>query len=172
MADAIKKDSAYRVSQTVEDGPALFAAAREAGLEGIMAKKLGSTYAPGRRSDAWLKIKTRTTMDCVVIGYTRGKGDRAATFGALQIARREGDALHYLGKVGTGFDDKTLAAVLAELKKIPEGKRPIDEKPLDDRETVWLKPALWCEVQYASLTPNQTLREPVFVRMRPDLGDG
>jgi DNA ligase D-like protein (predicted ligase)/DNA ligase D-like protein (predicted polymerase)/DNA ligase D-like protein (predicted 3'-phosphoesterase) len=169
MADAIKKDSSYRVSQTVEDGPALFSAAREAGLEGIMAKRLGSVYTPGRRSDAWLKIKTRTTMDCIVIGYTRGKGDRAATFGALHIARRDGDALHYLGKVGTGFDDKTLAAVLAEIKKVPSGKRPIKEKPLDDKESVWLEPALWCEVQYASLTPNDTLREPVFVRLRPDL---
>jgi len=171
MADAIKKDSSYRVSQTVEDGEALFDAAREAGLEGIMAKKLGSLYTPGRRSDAWLKVKTRTTMDCLVIGYTRGKGDRASTFGALQIARPEGDGLRYLGKVGTGFDAKTLEAVLAEVKKIPEGKRPIAEKPLDDRETVWLKPTLWCEVQYASLTPNGTLREPVFVRMRPDIGE-
>jgi len=71
--------------------------------------------------------------------------------------------------VGTGFDDKTLAAVLAEIKKVPEGKRPIAEKPLDDKESVWLSPTLWCEVQYASLTPNDTLREPVFVRMRPDL---
>jgi bifunctional non-homologous end joining protein LigD len=172
MADAVKKDSAYRVSQTVEDGEALFEAAREAGLEGIMAKKLGSPYTPGRRSESWLKIKTRTTMDCLIIGYTKGKGDRAATFGALHLARRDGDALHYLGKVGTGFDDKTLAAVKAEIAKVPEGKRPIKEKPVDDAVSVWLKPALWCEVQYASMTSNDTLREPVFVRMRPDLVEG
>jgi len=173
MADAIKtgKNSAYRVSQTIDDGDGLFAAAREAGLEGIMAKKLGSTYTAGRRSDTWLKIKTRTTMDCLIIGYTKGKGDRAHTFGALHLARQDGDTLHYLGKVGTGFDDRTLSAVRDEIAKVPEGKRPVKEKPIDDAASVWIKPALWCEVQYASMTPNDTLREPVFVRMRPDLGD-
>ncbi len=172
MADAIKTGSAYRVSQAMEDGDGLFAAAKEAGLEGIMAKKLGSPYLPGRRSESWLKIKTRTTMDCLIIGYTRGKGDRSRSLGALHLARLDGDALHYLGKVGTGFDDRTLAAVRAEIEKVPEAKRPIKEKPVDDAVSVWLKPTLWCEVQYASLTSNDTLREPVFVRMRPDLGDG
>jgi DNA ligase D-like protein (predicted ligase) len=171
MADAIKSGGAYRVSQAMEDGEGLFEAAKEARLEGIMAKKLGSPYQPGRRSESWLKIKTRTTMDCLIIGYTRGKGDRSQSFGALHIARPNGDALQYLGKVGTGFDDRTLASVRAEIAKVPGGKRPIKEKPVDDAVSVWLKPTLWCEVQYASMTPNDTLREPVFVRMRPDLGE-
>src|SRR4030095_5645048 len=98
MPDAIKvsQKNPYRVSQTIDDGEGLFEAAQEAGLEGIMAKKLGSTYTPGRRSDAWLKIKTRTTMDCLIIGYTRGKGDRASVFGGLHLARRNGKELHYL----------------------------------------------------------------------------
>jgi DNA ligase D-like protein (predicted ligase)/DNA ligase D-like protein (predicted polymerase)/DNA ligase D-like protein (predicted 3'-phosphoesterase) len=169
MADAIKKDSAYRVSQTVEDGAALFAAASEAGLEGIMAKRKGSLYTPGRRSDAWLKVKTRNTADCVIIGYTRGRGDRESTFGALHLAQRRADELVYVGKVGTGFDDKTLESVFAELKKLRVGKRAVKEKPLDDKDSVWLEPKLMCEVQYASLTPNGTLREPVFVTLRPDL---
>ena len=76
-----------------------------------------------------------------------------------------------MGKVGTGFDDKMLQTVLAELKTLPVGKRPVKEKPLDDKDSVWLEPKLVCEVQYASLTPNGTLREPVFVRLRPDLED-
>jgi DNA ligase D-like protein (predicted ligase)/DNA ligase D-like protein (predicted polymerase)/DNA ligase D-like protein (predicted 3'-phosphoesterase) len=171
MADAIKSGGAYRVSQAVDDGEGLFEAAKEAGLEGIMAKKAGSPYLPGRRSDSWLKIKTRNTMDCLIIGYTRGNGDRADTFGALHIARREGGTLQYLGKVGTGFDGRTLGAVHAEISRVPEGKRPIQEKPVDDAVSVWLVPTLWCEVQYASLTSNATLREPVFIRMRPDLAD-
>jgi bifunctional non-homologous end joining protein LigD len=171
MADAIKRDSAYRVSQTVDDGAALFAAAREAGLEGIMAKRKGSVYTPGRRNDAWLKVKTRNTADCVVIGYTEGKGDRGSSFGALHIAQRRDGELTYVGKVGTGFDDKTIQSVHAELKKLRVGKRPVKEKPLDDKDSVWLEPKLMCEVQYASLTPNGALREPVFLRLRPDLED-
>ncbi len=169
MADAIKKDSSYRVSQTVEDGEALFDAARDAGLEGIMAKKSSSVYTPGRRSDAWLKVKTRRTMDCRVVGYTQGKGDRAKTLGALHIAEERDGEWKYLGKVGTGFDDRTLAAVAAEVKALKESKRPFKEKPIDDNVSVWVEPKLWCEVQYASVTPNGTLREPVFVRMREDL---
>jgi ATP-dependent DNA ligase len=54
------------------------------------------------------------------------------------------------------------------LKSIPEGKRPIKQKPVDDKETTWLEPLLWCEVAYGTITPNETLREPVFVRLRPD----
>ncbi|HEU4366214.1 MAG TPA: non-homologous end-joining DNA ligase, partial [Candidatus Krumholzibacteria bacterium] len=172
MADAIKSGSSYRVSQTVEDGAALFKAAGAMGLEGIMAKKAESLYTPGRRNDAWLKIKTRNTLDCVIIGYTAGKGDRAGTFGALHIAEPIDGGWRYLGKVGTGFDDRLLESVLKELKKVPGGRRPIKEKPLDDKETTWLEPVLWCEVAYGTITPNGTLREPVFVRMRPDRGEG
>jgi DNA ligase D-like protein (predicted ligase) len=170
LADAVKRDAAYRVSQVVDDGEALFQAAGEAGLEGVMAKKRSSAYTPGRRSDAWLKIKSRNTMDCIVVGYTTGKGDRAATFGALHIAERRGDEWVYLGKVGTGFDGRTLESVAAEVKALSKAKRPFKERPIDDAISVWVEPTLWCEVQYASVTPNGTLREPVFVRLRPDRG--
>jgi DNA ligase D-like protein (predicted ligase)/DNA ligase D-like protein (predicted polymerase)/DNA ligase D-like protein (predicted 3'-phosphoesterase) len=169
MANAIKKGGAYRVSETVEDGRALFAAAGGMGLEGIMAKRRDSTYQTGRRNASWLKIKTRNSIDCVIVGYTRGQGDRASTFGALQIAERgEDGSLRYLGKVGTGFDARALEAVHAELRALTEIDRPIAEKPVDERKTVWVEPRLWCEVQYTSITPNGTLREPVFLRMRPD----
>jgi DNA ligase D-like protein (predicted ligase)/DNA ligase D-like protein (predicted polymerase)/DNA ligase D-like protein (predicted 3'-phosphoesterase) len=169
MADAIRPGGAYRVSEAVEDGAALFEAAAQMGLEGIMAKDRGSPYLPGKRTSQWLKIKTRRTTECIIIGYTRGKGDRATTFGALHIGRYDGDRMVYLGKVGTGFDDRLLKNVLTELKKVPEARRPVKEKPLDDAQSVWLEPTLLCEVQYASVTSNGTLREPVFLRLRPDL---
>ena len=169
MADAIKKDKSYRVNQAVDDGQELFDLAREAGLEGIMAKKTNSVYTPGRRNDAWQKVKTRRTMDAVIVGYTKGKGDRAGAFGALHLAEQDGEGWKYLGKVGTGFDDRTLAAVAEEVKKLPAGKRPFKERPVDDAVSVWVEPRLWAEVQYASVTPNGTLREPVFLRLRPDL---
>jgi len=169
LADAIKKDSAYRVSEVVEDGTALFEAVKELGLEGIMAKLRNSTYLPGKRNESWLKIKGRQTTECVIVGYTRGKGDRAPRFGALHLAQPMGDQLKYVGKVGGGFDDRALKAVSAELEKLTTIKRPVKEKPLDDARSVWVEPKLVCEVQFVSLTRDGMLREPIFLRLRPDL---
>ncbi|HET9803892.1 MAG TPA: non-homologous end-joining DNA ligase [Candidatus Acidoferrum sp.] len=169
LADAVRKNFSYRVSELVEDGVAFFEAVKQLGLEGMMAKQVQSIYQPGKRSDAWLKIKTRQTTECVIIGYTQGKGDRAATFGALHLAQRNADALRYVGKVGGGFDDDSLRAVSAEVRKLKMIPRPVREKPLDDARSVWVEPRLMCEVEYASLTPDRMLREPVFLRLRPDL---
>ena len=142
---------------------------KQLGLEGIMAKQRHGTYLPGKRSDSWLKIKTRQTLECAIIGYTSGKGDRESSFGALHLAQANGDELKYLGKVGTGFDDPSMKAVAAELEKLTAIKRPIKEKPLDDARSIWIEPKLMCAVQFASLTKDGMLREPVFVRLRPDL---
>jgi bifunctional non-homologous end joining protein LigD len=169
LQDAIKKGSAYRVSEVVEDGAAFFDAVKQMGLEGIMAKQRGGTYLPGKRSESWLKIKMRQTLECVIVGYTRGQGDRKTSFGALHLAQATDQELKYLGKVGSGFDDESLKAVSAELEKLATTKRPVKEKPLDDARSVWIEPKLMCEVEFASLTPDGLLREAVFVRLRPDL---
>ena len=105
----------------------------------------------------------------MIIGYTRGKGDREQTFGALQIAMPNGKGFRYVGKVGTGFDTRTLKEVAGELARLKKGSRPVKEKPMDEANTIWLEPDLFCEVQYASMTKDGMLREPVFVRLRPDL---
>ncbi len=169
MEDAIRRDTRYRVSQAVTDGVELFRAAVRMGLEGIMAKERNSAYRTGTRSALWLKIKKRQTMECLIIGYTKGRGGRQALFGALQLALREGNALRYLGKVGTGFDEKSMKETFAYLRKNSRVKRPISEKPLDDAQTVWIEPRAVCEVQFASLTKDGMLREAVFIRLRPDL---
>src|ERR1044071_249839 len=169
LKDAIKTGSSYRLSDVVEDGEAFFEAVKQMGLEGILAKRRDSTYLPGRRTDAWLKIKSRQTVECFIIGYTQGKGDRQTKFGALHLARAEGEQLKYVGKVGTGLDDHLLKSISAELEQFTPIKRPIKEKPLDDARSIWIEPKLICEVQYASLTPDGLLREPIFIRLRPDL---
>jgi bifunctional non-homologous end joining protein LigD len=169
FADAVKKENAYRVSESFEDGTLLLDAVRTMGLEGIMAKKRNSTYQPGKRSDTWLKIKTRQTIECVIIGYTRGKGDRQSGFGALHLGQTGSNGLEYLGKVGSGFDEKSIKAILQQLKKFTTTTRPIKEKPIDSSQSVWIEPKLMCEVEYASRTQNGMLREPVFLRMRPDM---
>ena len=75
-----------------------------------------------------------------------------------------------MGKVGSGFDDSSLKEVDAELKKLNVIARPIKEKPLDAGRSVWVECKLVCEVQFTSLTSEGLLREPVFLRLRPDLG--
>ncbi|MEO7411732.1 MAG: non-homologous end-joining DNA ligase [Opitutaceae bacterium] len=169
LRDVVKSHPAYRVSEAMEDGPAFFAAVRQLGLEGIVAKQRNSSYLPGKRSDAWLKIKTRQAVECIIIGYTRGQGDRNASFGALHLAEKRDGVLKYVGKVGSGFDVRSLKEVAGALTKLEVTKRPIPEKPIDDTRSIWLKPKLLCEVQFASRTKAGALREPVFLRLRPDL---
>lgn len=170
LADAIRPDTPYRVSEHVDDGQSLFEAAKLHGLEGIMAKKKDSKYLPGRRSDCWIKVKVKQTSECLIIGYTKGKGDRGQTFGALHIAEKVGTELHYRGKVGTGFDDSTAKEIASILKKVTVMKRPnVTGKLLDEKISTWLAPEVIAEISYSKLTPDNMFREPVFVRLRPDL---
>jgi ATP-dependent DNA ligase len=171
LADVIRPETPYRLSEHVEDGQSLFEAAKVHGLEGIMAKKRDSKYLPGKRSDCWIKVKVRQTCECVIIGYTKGKGDRGQTFGAMHIAERVDDKLHYRGKVGTGFDDNTVKEIVTALKKIKTIKKPdVIGKVLDEKISTWLEPEAIAEISYSKLTPDNMFREPVFVRLRPDLG--
>jgi bifunctional non-homologous end joining protein LigD len=170
LKDAIKPETPFRVSEFVEDGQSLFDAAREHGLEGIMAKKRESKYLPGRRSDCWYKVKVRQGSEVLVIGYTQGKGDRGQTFGALHIAEKINNELHYRGKVGTGFDDATMNDIFKNLKKVPVLKTiSVIGELLDKKTSTWLEPNLIIEVSYSKLTPDNMFREPVFIRQRLDL---
>jgi bifunctional non-homologous end joining protein LigD len=169
LQDAVRSGGAYRVSEAVGDGAALYEAVKAMSLEGIMAKQRASTYQLGKRSDSWLKIKTRQTIECLIIGFSKGKGDREKTFGALHLAQFENGSLKYIGKAGSGFNDGTLTDVSKHLAALNRTKRPVKEKPDDDAQSVWLEPKLFCEVQYASLTRDGILREPVFLRLRLDL---
>jgi bifunctional non-homologous end joining protein LigD len=169
LKDAIKHDTPYRVSEFIDDGQSLFEAAREHSLEGIMAKRRDSKYVPGKRNDFWLKIKVRSTKECVIIGYNEGKGNRAEAFGGLHIAEKVDGKLVYRGKVGTGFDDSTIKSIFKQVKQLKETVKPIHQKVLDEKVSKWVEPKLVAEISYASLTPDKIFREPVFVRMRPDV---
>jgi DNA ligase D-like protein (predicted ligase) len=168
LADTIKKGSAYRLSEAVEEGQAFLDAAKQLGLEGIMAKRIDSGYVTGKRSEAWLKIKIRQTVECVIVGYTKGTGDREATFGALHLAQQHDGGLKYVGKVGSGFDEAELKGVWGALKKLTKGTRTA-KAWVNEPRSVWIEPRLVCEVRFASLSQDGLLREPVFVRLRPDL---
>ncbi|HZY79996.1 MAG TPA: non-homologous end-joining DNA ligase [Cyclobacteriaceae bacterium] len=169
LKDAIKHDTPYRVSEFIEDGESLFEAAREHSLEGIMAKIKDSKYYPGRRNDCWVKVKIRNSREVVIIGYNPGESERSQTFGGLHVAERIDSGLQYRGKVGTGFDDALIKQIYKEMKALRVTKKPVPGKVMDEKTSIWIEPKIVVEVSYTSITTDKMFREPVFVRLRPDL---
>ena len=152
-------------------GLALFEAAKQKGLEGIVAKKKNSIYEE-RRSANWLKIKITQTLDCVVGGYTLPQRGRKL-FGSvvLGLYNKKGQLIH-VGQAGSGFDEQTLDSVWQQLKSRQTKTNPFSGKVEALRETGWVKPELVAEIKFTEWTqPSEAtakLRAPVFLRLRPD----
>ncbi|MBV9345048.1 MAG: non-homologous end-joining DNA ligase, partial [Gammaproteobacteria bacterium] len=146
----------------------LYAAALQVGFEGIVAKRLDSPYLAGQRSRCWLKLKEAHSAEFVIGGYTRGKGARDP-LGALLLGYYAGKSLHYAGHVGSGLDQESIATVLAQTKKLQRARSPFAEPPPLHRPTTWLEPQLVAEVSFGQWTPDDLLRAPVFLRLRPDV---
>ena len=158
----------------VGEGTALFHAAEEQGLEGIVAKRMASVYEPGRRSPSWLKIKTSSDLDAVVVGWTEGSGRRQGTLGALILALYDDKgALRHIGNVGTGFDKNSLKTAIDRLEKLPSGSNPFDVRVLktnsDLRPAHWVAPTLVAIVEYRQVTDAGKLRAPSFKGFREDI---
>jgi bifunctional non-homologous end joining protein LigD len=129
---------------------------------------MGSPYVPGRRTDAWRKIKVRQTQDCVVLGFTPGQGGRGETFGALLVGAYVDGELHWVGQVGSGFTDAVLADVLELLGGLTRDEPAVQELR-SAKGAVFVDPKLVCEVTYLEMTKGtRKMRAPVFLRMRPD----
>jgi bifunctional non-homologous end joining protein LigD len=151
------------------DGEIAFHAAVEHGFEGVVAKRRGSAYETGRRSPRWLKVKGTSTEDFVIGAYSRGTGNRADTFGALLVGTiGANDQLEYVAHVGTGFDDRLLRELLAQLEPLQSPTCPFTVQPPLKGPTTWVQPVLVAEVKYDQRTPDGSIRSPVFVRLRPD----
>ena len=167
-----KRNKTVRFSETFEDGESLLAAAKEQGLEGIMAKRLGTRYLPGRRSREWLKVKVHGRQEFVIAGYTRGKGRRERTLGSLVLATFEGNKLAYVGNVGTGFNDREIDRLLKKLKPLQRDTPPFNEVPKMPRvrkgDVVWVEPKLVAEVEFAEWTHDGRLRAPAYEGLRED----
>jgi bifunctional non-homologous end joining protein LigD len=167
-----KRNRTVRYSETFDDGDALLEAANQQSLEGIMAKRLGSKYLPGRRSSEWLKIKGRGRQEFVIAGYTRGQGRRAGTFGSLVLATYEGDDLVYVGNVGTGFNDREIDELLSKLKPLERDTAPFEAPPKMPRvrkgDVVWAEPKLVAEVEFVEWTHDGHLRAPAYKGLRDD----
>jgi DNA ligase D-like protein (predicted 3'-phosphoesterase) len=141
--------------------------ALEKGVEGIMAKRKDSLYAPGVRSENWLKIKKLLSCDCVIFGYTVGEGTRKQTFGALILGLYEHENPVFVGKVGTGFSEDTLKKLMELFNRLIASEKTLEK--VDVSESIrWLKPQLVCEIVYQTVTREGRLRMPRFRLLRLD----
>ncbi len=149
---------------TPGSGISLFRAVKERGMEGIVAKKLGSRYQPGRRSDDWQKVSVRHTLRAVVGGYLPGDGSRFSTFGSLLVGLYEPQGLHWIGAVGSGFDERSLKAFHDALGQLGRGESPFSNDVIvpGPGRPVWVEPALVIEVEYKEWTHDHHLRAPVY----------
>jgi bifunctional non-homologous end joining protein LigD len=167
-----RRNQTVRLSEGFADGAALLAAAEEQHLEGVVSKRVDSPYRPGRRTREWLKIKTHGRQEFVIAGYTRGQGRRAGSFGSLVLGVWRGGALVYAGNVGTGFDERSLADLIAKLKPLERGEPPFASVPkmpkVRREDVVWVEPRLVAEVEFAEWTHDGRLRAPVFQGLRED----
>ncbi|MDQ3718144.1 MAG: DNA ligase D, partial [Thermoproteota archaeon] len=139
-------------------------------LEGIVAKRKTSRYFQGIRSKDWLKIKSIKTQDCIVIGYTKGEGNREKYFGSLLLAIVDNSdgKLKFVGHMGSGFNFNQLKEIYNELQKIRIEKCPVEYLPFTNREPVWVSPNLVVEVKFSEWTNEKIMRSPIFVRFRED----
>jgi len=167
LAELVRPDGAFMLSEPFADGEALLRAVTEQGLEGVVAKRLDSRYDPGSRSAAWLKIKNKFRQELVIGGWLPGEGGRRDTLGSLAVGFYEDGKLRYAGNVGTGFTQKTLSEVLAELRE--RGRR---DSPFEGRKPPkavrFVEPELVAEVEFRGWTKTRTLRQPSFKGLRDD----
>lgn len=134
---------------TSTDGTTMWQLVQARCLEGLVAKSLGSSYIPGKRSKSWVKIKRVSTITALVSGYEPGEGSRAPYFGALHLALLKDGRPTPIGKVGSGFTDTDLVRFR---KRLDDGDHPI-----------------MVEVRFQEMSPQGQLRMPVFVSERTDI---
>ena len=190
LVNLIKKEnSKIRISDFIDElGLDVFETVRRMNLEGIIGKHRNSKYHSGIRTRDWLKIKNIKTQDCIVIGYTRGEGNRKNYFGSLLLVAIDNslnntntvtknnndnsinniDKLRFIGHTGSGFNFESLSIIHKRLREIEIPYCPVDNIPYLNRETVWVRPITVIEVKFNNWTFNKIMRAPIFQRLRED----
>jgi bifunctional non-homologous end joining protein LigD len=162
------------------DAGPLLAEVRRRGLEGLIGKLRDSVYEPGRRSGAWIKLKCLNEQEFVIGGFTPPQGARQH-FGAILVGYFEKKRFLFAGKVGTGFDTKSLASLHKKLRSEKRDDCPFADLPSKQggewvqgitpsmmRRITWVNPVFVCQVKFAEWTRDGKLRQPVFLGLRED----
>jgi len=146
---------------------------RTLALEGVVAKLRSARYSPGRRTDAWVKIKHHATQEVVIVGWRPGKGSRAHRIGSLLMGIPEGDGIRYVGRVGTGFTEDSLDTLLTRLRTLERKTNPASDVPAADASDAhWVTPRIVGEVEFAEWTPSGRIRQPSWRGIRTDKKPG
>jgi bifunctional non-homologous end joining protein LigD len=148
-----------------DNGLEAFKSAKRLGYEGVVAKDLSSHYVEGR-SRHWLKVKVHQEDEFVIGGFTAPAGSRQY-FGALLLGAYDKGKLRYVGKVGTGFDEKTLASLHKKFQPLVTAKPAFAEIPRE-RNATFLAPRLVAQISFQEWTADRKLRQPVYLGLRDD----
>jgi len=153
-----------------EPGADVQAVSRQHGLEGVVAKRLDSRYDPGKRPGTWRKVKNIRRQEAVIGGWRPGKGNRSGQIGSLLVGVREDGGLAYAGHVGTGFTDRVLRQLTAQLAPLRRATSPFAAPlPADHaRDAVWAEPVLVAEVAFTGWTRAGRMRAPSYQGLRSD----
>ena len=179
LTDLVEPGPTWLVPQHhVGGGRALLDAVGDQGLEGLIAKRLGSRYEPGRRSSAWVKLKVRREQEVVIGGWTDGTGNREHHFGALIVGVHRPDdpegPLAFAGGVGTGFKGADLDRLRDRMRQLTTDECPFDPPPpaTVTRTAHWIRPELVAQVAYGEWTADGRLRHPSYLGLRIDKDPG
>jgi bifunctional non-homologous end joining protein LigD len=154
------------------EGAALLEASAAQGLEGIVAKRLDSSYEPGRRGGSWLKVKNTRRQELVIGGWLPGEGRRHGRIGALLMGyydhEPEEPELRYVGKVGTGFDARELERLEGLLAPLRRSTSPFAGERQPGKGAMFVDPELVAEVEFNEWTKQNMLRHPSYKGLRED----
>ncbi len=163
------------------DGPALLEAAKRQQLEGVVAKRLGSTYRPGTRSRDWVKVRIKQRGDFLIGGFYGGDGGRSGRLGSLILGvwdatpleaaeRGEPQRLVYAGGVGSGLSERTIDQLEELLAPLARDEDPFELGVGPKRAgPSFVEPRLVCAVEFSEWTREATLRQPAFKGLRDDI---
>lgn len=160
LSDIIMENDRINVSRYIEEnGIALFEAAKQQVLEGVVAKRKDSKYYFGKRTKDWIKFKVMETEDCIICGYIK----KANNMTSLILGQYDGQRLIYRGHVTLGVSIRSLMQYRLRIT----GISPFEETPVGNAGAVWLEPELVCIVE-SMPTDKESFRQAVFRGIRND----
>jgi len=170
LPDLVEVDDRVVLSEHIEArGVDYYNAVVSKGLEGIIAKHKAARYYVGKRSKDWIKIKKKTTLDCIICGITAGEGEREDTFGSLILGAYFEGALFHVGRVGTGFSESLRRTLFQRLLALRQEECPFPEVPVIDAHVgFWTKPVIVVEAHFLEFSKDRHMRAPSFSRLRED----